>query len=71
MKMKIEVDENELSTLLDGLGALPLARGYNLFNRLIQQGQGEGLIKVTPPADGSVPSFGLVATPEGDKGPVQ
>jgi hypothetical protein len=32
--LNVELDKNELATVLDGLAALPLARSYNLFNRL-------------------------------------
>ena len=34
--MNIEVNKDELALILDALAAMPLARTYNLFNRLIQ-----------------------------------
>jgi len=68
--MKIEVDANELATLLDGLGALPLARGYNLFNRVMQQGLQEGLIKQQP-APSAAPEGQVVGEATEVKAPMQ
>lgn len=33
--MQVELSKEELAIVLDGLAALPLARTYNLFNRLL------------------------------------
>lgn len=33
--MQIEVNKDELAVILDGLAALPLARSFNVFNKLL------------------------------------
>jgi hypothetical protein len=51
-----DLTKEEAALVLDGLAALPLARSYNLFNKLAQQAQAQGQAMpqvTTPPAAGS------------------
>lgn len=45
-QVQLQVSKEELALILDGLSTLPLARSYNLFNKLV------GLMSPpAPPAD--------------------
>jgi len=47
--MNLEVDQNEAAMIMDGLSALPLARSYNLFNKLAAEFQKQGQVKTPAP----------------------
>jgi hypothetical protein len=51
-----DLTKEEAALVLDGLAALPLARSYNLFNKLAQQAQAQGqaMPQVTTPAASDV-----------------
>jgi hypothetical protein len=44
----MEFTKDELATLLDGLAALPLARSYNLFNKLLAEHNRPEVVQTAP-----------------------
>jgi hypothetical protein len=46
--MKVELSNEEIPIILDGLANLPLSRAYNLFSRILLQAQHEGIIMAPP-----------------------
>ncbi len=51
--MNLDVTKEEAGIIMDGLSALPLQKSYNLFNKLMQQLQQEGVL--SPPPQTSSP----------------
>ena len=38
-----DLSKEEVAVILDGVAMLPLARSYNVFNKLAQQAQAQGM----------------------------
>jgi hypothetical protein len=55
----VGLTKEDTQAILDGLAALPLARAYNTFNKVMQQAQADERLNAPPSPEASSPVLPL------------